>query len=175
MGLICVCIPTVGTLARRRRLSHREHTMLDDGISCRRTSNTRNKRHSASLSKTGLFVSGAPALGRLSKLATPPPAVITNVSGGLHSGCIDGTEMEMSDEGFAESREEVNRAHAIFTSVRMEQSYCWCKWQIQDAFRGCTNSLVCNGGVSDVLLNINTFVVLSTLSICKRVCGSLIA
>ena len=124
MGLICVCIPTLGTLARHRRLGHQDHAILDDGISCRRTSNTRNRRRSASLDQKGLFERAALALGQPSKLTTPPAAVITNVSGGLHPGCRYDTEIDMSDEGFVESREEIGRANAIFTSVRMEQSYC---------------------------------------------------
>ena len=121
MGLICVCVPALAPLLHRRRPSGPSHSILNGEPNSRRMYYAGTKRHSISLEEKDLF--DPVDLGQPYGLTAPPPAVVTGIAGGVDSRDRGDGGIEMKDIASAESREEIERSHAILTTVRMEHSY----------------------------------------------------
>ena len=63
-------------------------------------------------------------LEQLNSLATPEAAVVTRITRGSASESVNELMVNPQDPVFTESGEEIDRANAIITTVRMEHSYC---------------------------------------------------
>ena len=120
MGLICVCIPTLAPLARKRGPSRPSHSIINGTTVVRRKYYGGSAIQSTSLDDDRLF--DILAAGH-SALVQPPVAVVTGIVGGLDAGTNGDWGIEMKNSQRAQSREDLDRSDRIVATVRMEHSY----------------------------------------------------
>ena len=121
MGLMCACFPTLASLRQPRRSRRPVQNVLPG---------TMNLRHKGYKQSGGLSVTtdrhdpDEPATLGLEQLSKPSAAVVTKITRGSASESEHGLMEDRQDPAFTESGEEIDKANAIITTVRMEHSYC---------------------------------------------------
>lgn len=120
MGLICVCIPTLAPLARKRGPPGPSPSILNGATVARRKYYGGSTKKSTSLDDDRLFDKLAAGHSTLVQL---PVAVVTGIAGGLDAGTHGELGIEMKNSQRAQSGEDLDRSDGIVATVRMEHSY----------------------------------------------------
>ena len=121
MGLMCACFPTLASLRQPHRSRRPIQNVLPGTINLRR----KRYKQSGGLSvTTDRHDPNEPATLGLEQLSTPSAALVTKITSGSASESEHGLMVNPQHPVFTESGEEIDRANAIITTVRMEHSYC---------------------------------------------------
>ncbi|KAL8685188.1 MAG: hypothetical protein Q9224_005921 [Gallowayella concinna] len=117
-GLICVCVPELAALARRRhRDTRRPSESIVNGSATTRRTGRHKPRRLGSLDEEEpwdtIQLREKSYAEESNEVALPPAAVVTKIKGGI---------VTPTDEYFRESANEGQQTDGIYTSVRLERS-----------------------------------------------------
>ena len=133
-GVICVCIPTLAPLTRRRRPVRPSHSILQGLSESRKTHLGMKKRQPAtSLDERELWGGASEELDlqeplsthtrRYSRQGPPDVAVFTGIEGGVGPEGTDGIQVTAGQRELIEAGEGLKRGTGIVATTRIEHIY----------------------------------------------------